>query len=109
MVVSKMSWIQPLVPQGWLTVPAETLFIPLPRVAVPSRMNGHFDVWLQAIKVYDLRIALDLFGGKSVQKGRATAITVHMGGYPVRRKRFRMPERSTTVVGRTERVIAASR
>jgi len=55
--VSEMSRIQPLIPPGWLVVPAKTSFIPLPRVAVPSRVNVHFDVWLQAIKVYGLRIA----------------------------------------------------
>ena len=56
MVVSEMSRIQSLIPPGWLVVPAKTSFIPLLRVAVPSRMSGHFDVGLQAIKVYGLRI-----------------------------------------------------
>jgi len=49
--------MQPHIPPKWLIVPARTSFIPLPRVAVPSRMSGHFDVGLQAIKVYGLRIA----------------------------------------------------
>jgi len=57
MVVSEMSRIQSHIPPRRLVVPAKTSFIPLPRVAVPSRMNGSFDVWLQAIKVYGLRTA----------------------------------------------------
>jgi hypothetical protein len=57
MVVSEMSRVQPPIPPRRLVVPAKASFIPLRRVVVPSRMSGHFDVGLQAIKVYGLRIA----------------------------------------------------